>query len=120
MSEMVFDLWAPTVEGCGFWTRKVWRGMVVERIVGATASLTDVFDRVLDRGIVINLAQRVAFSRLGIDLVAAQTRIVVTSIETFANGLEDLRPIPPETVPTFRLPSSAFDHRKRTRRTKGG
>jgi len=114
---MVFDLWAPTAGGCGFWTRKVWRGMVVER---RTASLTDVFDRVLDRGIVINLAQRVAFSRRGIDLVADQTRIVVTSIETFVNGLEDVRPIPPDAVPTFRLPSSARDHRKRTRRTKGG
>jgi len=45
-----------------------------------TASLVDVFDRVLDKGIVIDAWVRV--SVVGLDLVTVRARVVVTSIET--------------------------------------
>jgi hypothetical protein len=52
--------------------------MTVERAAGGT-SLIDVLDRVLDKGIVIDPCIRV--SRVGIDLVTVEARIVVASIE---------------------------------------
>ncbi|CAN5675918.1 hypothetical protein BH23GEM3_BH23GEM3_05060 [soil metagenome] len=60
----------------------VWRieGMGVERTPGGS-SLIDVLDRVLDKGIVIDAHVRV--SRVGIDLVTVDARIVVASIETY-------------------------------------
>ncbi len=45
-----------------------------------TASLVDVFDRVLDKGIVIDAWVRV--SVVGLDLITVRARVVVTSIET--------------------------------------
>jgi hypothetical protein len=57
--------------------------MVVERSRGADSTWIDVFDRVLDKGIVIDAWQRVALSLGGIDLVTVNARIVVLSIETY-------------------------------------
>ncbi len=54
--------------------------MVVERAPG-NSSLVDVFDRVLDKGIVIDAWVRV--SLMGIDLVTIDARIVVASIATY-------------------------------------
>ena len=54
--------------------------MPVERTSSA-ASLVDVLDRVLDKGIVIDAWIRV--SLVGIDLVTVEARVVVASIETF-------------------------------------
>jgi hypothetical protein len=45
------------------------------------ASLIDVLDRVLDKGIVIDAWVRVAL--VGIDLVTFQARVVVASIDTY-------------------------------------
>jgi gas vesicle structural protein len=45
-----------------------------------TASLVDVFDRVLDKGIVIDAWVRV--SVVGLDLITVRARVVVASIET--------------------------------------
>ena len=45
------------------------------------ASLVDVLDRVLDKGIVIDAWVRV--SLVGIDLITIEARIVVASIETY-------------------------------------
>lgn len=45
------------------------------------ASLVDVFDRVLDKGIVIDAWMRV--SLVGIDLMTIEARVVVASIETY-------------------------------------
>src|SRR5437762_6593264 len=45
------------------------------------ASLIDVLDRVLDKGIVIDAWVRV--SLVGIDLITVEARIVVASIETY-------------------------------------
>jgi gas vesicle structural protein len=46
-----------------------------------TASMVDVFDRVLDKGIVIDAWVKV--SLVGLDLVTVQARVVVASIETY-------------------------------------
>src|SRR3982074_969464 len=53
--------------------------MAVERAAGG-ASLIDVLDRVLDKGIVIDAWVRV--SLVGIDLITVEARVVVASIDT--------------------------------------
>src|SRR5204862_387924 len=55
-------------------------GPAVERS-GSGASLVDVLDRVLDKGIVIDAWVRV--SVVGIDLLSVEARIVVASIDTY-------------------------------------
>jgi hypothetical protein len=62
------------------------RLMRVER-AAATASLVDVLDRVLDKGIVIDAWVRV--SLIGIELVTVEARVVVASIATYL-GYSDL------------------------------
>jgi gas vesicle structural protein len=59
--------------------------MAVER-APAGASLIDVLDRVLDKGIVIDAYVRV--SLVGIDLVSVEARIVVASVETYLRFAE--------------------------------
>jgi gas vesicle structural protein len=54
--------------------------MAVER-APAGASLIDVLDRVLDKGIVIDAYVRV--SLVGIDLITVEARIVVASVEKY-------------------------------------
>jgi hypothetical protein len=54
--------------------------MAVERAPGG-ASLIEVLDRVLDKGIVIDAWVRV--SLVGIDLITVEARIVVASIDTY-------------------------------------
>jgi hypothetical protein len=54
--------------------------MKIERAPGG-ASLIDVLDRVLDKGIVIDAWVRV--SLVGIDLVTVEARVVVASIATY-------------------------------------
>ena len=54
--------------------------MAVERILGG-ASLIDVLDRVLDKGIVIDAWVRI--SLVGIDLITVEARVVVASIDTY-------------------------------------
>jgi gas vesicle structural protein len=54
--------------------------MAVERISGG-ASLIDVLDRVLDKGIVIDAWVRI--SLVGIDLITVEARVVVASIDTY-------------------------------------
>jgi hypothetical protein len=54
--------------------------MAVERQQGGT-SLIDVLDRVLDKGIVNDAWVRV--SRVGIDLITVEARVVVASIDTY-------------------------------------
>ena len=56
------------------------RAMKIERAPGG-ASLIDVLDRVLDKGIVIDAWVRV--SLVGIDLVTVEARVVVASIATY-------------------------------------
>ena len=54
--------------------------MVVERAPG-NSSLVDVFDRVLDKGIVIDGWARLSVA--GIDLVGLEMKVIVASIETY-------------------------------------
>ena len=71
------------------------------------ASLIDILDRVLDKGIVIDAW--VALSVIGINLVTVDARIVVASMETYfkhadavARLLEPLQTRPPLGRGTFR------------------
>ena len=62
--------------------------------VSMNASLIDVLDRVLDKGIVIDAWLRI--SLVGIDLLTIEARIVVASIETYlqrATAIGQLTPI---------------------------
>jgi hypothetical protein len=57
-----------------------------------TWSLIDVFDRVLDRGIVVDGWARARISLVGIDLVTVEATIVVASLATdlsYADGLAE-------------------------------
>src|SRR5213082_3520951 len=60
---------------------------VVERSPGG-ASLIDVLDRVLDKGIVIDAWVRV--SLVGIELVTVEARVVVASIATYVGYADTL------------------------------
>ncbi len=78
--------------------------MPVERVSGG-ASLIDVLDRVLDKGIVIDAWVRI--SLVGIDLITVEARVVVASIDTYLKYAEAVsasalvaRPQPaPEALP---------------------
>jgi hypothetical protein len=75
--------------------------MAVRESGGAT--LIDVLDRILDKGIVIDAWIRV--SVVGIDLLTVEARIIVASFETYLNygdalALRRLVAIPPSTVPS--------------------
>lgn len=54
--------------------------MAVDRSPSGS-SLIDILDRVLDKGIVIDAWDRL--SLVGVDLVAAEARLVVASVETY-------------------------------------
>jgi hypothetical protein len=62
----------------------------------AGASVIDVLDRVLDKGIVIDAWVRV--SVVGIDLVTVEARVVVASIETFMKYSDLIHHQPTETT----------------------
>ena len=68
--------------------------MPIERRRSSRASLIDVLDRVLDKGIVIDAWRRVSFG--GINLLEFDSHWVVSSIEThqrYATSIEDLAPL---------------------------
>jgi hypothetical protein len=70
--------------------------MPVERAPGG-ASLIDVLDRVLDKGIVIDAWVRV--SLVGIDLITVEARVVVASIDTYLKYSEVVSQIAPVSKP---------------------
>jgi hypothetical protein len=72
--------------------------MPVERAAGG-ASLIDVLDRVLDKGIVIDAWVRV--SLVGIDLITVEARVVVASIETYLKYSEAVGQITPVSKPAI-------------------
>lgn len=72
--------------------------MPVERAAGG-ASLIDVLDRVLDKGIVIDAWVRVAL--VGIDLITVEARIVVASIETYIRYSEAVTQMAPVSRPAL-------------------
>ena len=54
--------------------------MAVEK-VNSSSSLAEVIDRILDKGVVIDVWVRV--SLVGIELVVVEARIVLASVETY-------------------------------------
>ncbi len=70
--------------------------MAIRKSIEAS-SLAEVLDRILDKGIVIDVWARVAL--VGIELVAVEARIVIASVETYlkyaeAVGLTHLAAVP--------------------------
>ena len=78
----------------------------------ATSSLVEVIDRILDKGVVIDIWARV--SLVGIEILTVEARIVVASVDTFLHyareiskieqaeeegGIEELEQIELETTP---------------------
>jgi len=59
--------------------------MAVEKTI-ASSSLVEVVDRILDKGIVIDVWARV--SLVGIELLAIEARIVIASVETYLKYAE--------------------------------
>ncbi len=59
--------------------------MAVEKSVGSS-SLVEVLDRILDKGIVVDLWARVTL--VGVELLAIEARIVVASVETYLKYAE--------------------------------
>ncbi len=76
--------------------------MAVER-APAGASLIDVLDRVLDKGIVIDAYVRV--SLVGIDLVSVEARIVVASVETYLKYAEAISATSAFSRPLVAIPA---------------
>jgi len=66
--------------------------MSIERASGGSSPI-DVFDRVLDKGIVIDAWVRLFL--VGIDLITVEARIVVASIETYLKYSEAVGQIAP-------------------------
>ena len=61
--------------------------MTISRETGG-ATLIDVLDRILDKGIVIDAWIRV--SLIGIDLLTVEARVVMASLETYLNYADTL------------------------------
>jgi hypothetical protein len=59
--------------------------MAVEKSMGS-ASLAEVVDRILDKGVVVDAWVRV--SLVGIELLAIEARIVVASVDTYLKYAE--------------------------------
>jgi len=59
--------------------------MAVEKAIGSS-SLVEVVDRILDKGVVIDVWVRV--SLVGIELLAIEARVVVASVETYLKYAE--------------------------------
>ncbi|ACA60004.1 gas vesicle structural protein GvpA [Candidatus Desulforudis audaxviator] len=59
-----------------------------------TSSLAEVIDRILDKGIVIDLWVRI--SLVGIDLIGIEARVVIASVETFLLYAEAIGLLPTE------------------------
>lgn len=58
------------------------------------SSLAEVIDRILDKGIVIDLWVRI--SLVGIDLIGIEARVVIASVETFLLYAEAVGLLPAE------------------------
>jgi len=70
--------------------------MAVEK-ANPSSSLVEVLDRILDKGIVIDLWLRV--SLVGIELLTIEARVVCSSVETFLKYAEAIGLTPQAAVP---------------------
>lgn len=59
--------------------------MAVEKL-NSSSSLVEVIDRILDKGIVVDLWARV--SLVGIEILAIELRLVIASVETYLKYAE--------------------------------
>ena len=57
----------------------------------SVSSLAEVLDRILDKGIVVDLWARV--SLVGIELLTSEARVVVASVNTFLHYAEEITKI---------------------------
>jgi len=83
--------------------------VIVERM--RTAQPAEVFDRVLDKGIVIDAWLRV--SLVGIDLFGIDARVVVASIETYLKYEDTLVAAPAAQPARHRAPANRRHGRPR-------
>ena len=70
-------------------------------MVGTTpsvSSLAEVLDRILDKGIVIDIWARV--SLVGIEILTVEARVVVASVDTFLHYAEEITKIEAAAVAT--------------------
>ena len=70
--------------------------MAVEK-ANPSSSLVEVLDRILDKGIVIDLWIRI--SLVGIELLTIEARVVIASVETFLKYAEAIGLMPQAAVP---------------------
>ncbi|MFC0430650.1 gas vesicle protein GvpJ [Kutzneria buriramensis] len=73
---------------------------------GASTSLADVLNIVLDKGIVIDAFVRV--SVIGIELLTIEARIVIASVDTYiryVEAMQQLGSLPRRTAPALPAPS---------------
>lgn len=66
---------------------------MTKKLVPGASSMSDVLDRVLDKGIVIDA--EVNFEVAGLILVGVEARVVVASIETYLEYADLIAGIPP-------------------------
>jgi hypothetical protein len=70
------------------------KNIKVKKMVGQSpdvSSLAEVIDRILDKGIVIDLWARI--SPVGIELLTIEARVVVASVDTFLHYAEEITKI---------------------------
>ena len=71
--------------------------MAIERVGGT--NLADVVERILDKGIVIDVWVCVAL--VGIDILTVEARVVIASVDTFLKYADAIRQIPPVVRPAL-------------------
>ena len=71
--------------------------MAIERVGGT--NLADVVERILDKGIVIDVWVCVAL--VGIDILTVEARVVIASVDTFLKYADAIRQIPPVARPAL-------------------
>jgi hypothetical protein len=81
--------------------------MTLAREDSNRATLIDVLDRILDKGIVVDAWVRVSLA--GIDLVMVEARVVIASFETYLNYADTLAVSPLVAAPpiTRNLPRAS-------------
>jgi gas vesicle structural protein len=87
--------------------------MSIQR-VAPQHSLVDVLDRVLDKGLVIDMSLNVSLA--GIDIVGVEAQIVVASIQTYEKVASPTRPALRRSE-RFVATADAASRRRRPRRT---
>jgi hypothetical protein len=78
-------------------------------------SLVDVLDRVLDKGLVIDVSMRVSLA--GISIVGVEAQTVVASIQTYEKVASATRPAPGRSGRSVASADAAPRRRRRPRRT---